>query len=796
MDLVPELDLKSYFQSAKHLTILHKLEEKKCNSVATLLYMFTRAPPLIYDFFYNSCELTKEELHTLNYLTDRMEKEALKMRDVALKNARILTKVNEAISERKSFRRPHQFVNKYPIWYRVKIGEQIEGDYQHRNRSLQEVNERTGIRLFTLCNWYSKVKYYKKMSIKYPGIMNMNVFGGQQQRDAEIGHMLLEKGVRETCRRLKYKIRGGPRGLCMRLFSYIQCAALSFGEEVNTALATLRLGYSSNSVYGVTYAKLLAFERVYRNWLRNGGKPTVFLQYKDVDGVSLNDKEENTLIDDTVIALSDSLSEEEYIDPKHSRKWEISPEYDERPYPKREMKTPRISSIGHRFSKDKQRKKNIGKSKFDVIEERWAIVILYKYLVMTPAELGCALRLPHGVVWHSLELYETYGPRGLVDNVTQERVVELFEEKHGEEIRKFIDGELARGNAISLRSTFEHLREVTGAGKHMGTLGKVLRKLGYIYCASKVVYKEKHKERVIDMRVDYLREFFANRERSKEEGGQKREIYVDESFIRDFKKIRYCWMTAEQYKTREMPGTSIYNEIAIVGALSDTGWVGVDYPNLEEKLRESNQEFTFSHGTILYFKTLNPDKRDPHTCFTRETFGAYFREKLMPLLEESSLIIMDRAAYHTPAADSEFHVKKAKKPELLEYLIGKGVALQPKSSTQELKAIALEICPYARTYLEVDAEKAGHRVLYTPPYHPELNPIEMAWSMVKKHMYQRNKPDTNSLCIDILPKSFPYVTPSVASKLFSHVNATLHKFYQELPYDDAEQNIIKQMPLV
>lgn len=36
------------------------------------------------------------------------------------------------------------------------------------------------------------------------------------------------------------------------------------------------------------------------------------------------------------------------------------------------------------------------------------------------------------------------------------------------------------------------------------------------------------------------------------------------------------------------------------------------------------------------------------------------------------------------------------------------------------------------------AKNAGHTVLRLPPYHCELNPIELAWAMVKTYVKQNN----------------------------------------------------------
>jgi len=35
--------------------------------------------------------------------------------------------------------------------------------------------------------------------------------------------------------------------------------------------------------------------------------------------------------------------------------------------------------------------------------------------------------------------------------------------------------------------------------------------------------------------------------------------------------------------------------------------------------------------------------------------------------------------------------------------------------------------------LDVLAEESGHQILRTPQYHPELQPIEECWGVVKNH---------------------------------------------------------------
>jgi hypothetical protein len=73
-------------------------------------------------------------------------------------------------------------------------------------------------------------------------------------------------------------------------------------------------------------------------------------------------------------------------------------------------------------------------------------------------------------------------------------------------------------------------------------------------------------------------------------------------------------------------------------------------------------------------------------------------------------MVEGRAARLLMDHDIYFH-EKALKPEL--YLLAKSVHVPKDDACMRIAA------------------KYGHRVLITPPYHPELQPIEIIWAVVK-----------------------------------------------------------------
>ena len=60
-------------------------------------------------------------------------------------------------------------------------------------------------------------------------------------------------------------------------------------------------------------------------------------------------------------------------------------------------------------------------------------------------------------------------------------------------------------------------------------------------------------------------------------------------------------------------------------------------------------------------------------------------------------------------------------------------AYQEAMLKAELLAACKDLCEEPAYALDVLAEESGHQILRTPQYHPELQPIEECWGVVKNH---------------------------------------------------------------
>ena len=144
---------------------------------------------------------------------------------------------------------------------------------------------------------------------------------------------------------------------------------------------------------------------------------------------------------------------------------------------------------------------------------------------------------------------------------------------------------------------------------------------------------------------------------------------------------------------------------------------------------------------------------DYHGNFDTDLFEKWFEKLCVTLTAFGSCIIhMDGASYHkrqtNPAPTS-----KTRKADIQEWLRSKGmapffltkilkgfshsgsyisdIAFDPKAIVAQLLMLVKEHRPSPTYKAQQIASAHGHSLLYTPPYHPELQPIELVWGRVK-----------------------------------------------------------------
>ena len=129
---------------------------------------------------------------------------------------------------------------------------------------------------------------------------------------------------------------------------------------------------------------------------------------------------------------------------------------------------------------------------------------------------------------------------------------------------------------------------------------------------------------------------------------------------------------------------------------------------------------------------------DYHDNINGESYEKYF-ENVCELLKPNSVIIIDNASYHSRNTD-DLPVSKWKKSQFQDWLKVHKIPFRSDALRTELWMLC-KIHRATNTSKVVDniAKRYGHEVLRLPPYHCDLNAIELIWADEKNFVARENK---------------------------------------------------------
>lgn len=320
-------------------------------------------------------------------------------------------------------------------------------------------------------------------------------------------------------------------------------------------------------------------------------------------------------------------------------------------------------------------------------------------------------------------------------------------------IRQFIRKANRNGDRVNIEIIRQFMRDKLRCEVPRTTLRRALQRWGFEFGTGIRSAQLKESERVVIMGRQYLRLKRANRD---VDGQTDRpEVYLDESYINKNHSNDNTWYFEEDGIIIGKP-TGKGERLIIVNAITKDGWV----PNAR-----------------LVFKASEMTG-DYHTNMNWDNFSEWFQEKLLCNIPENSLIIMDNAAYHNVLAEEAFPKKSHSVKRMREWLSNNAIPW----TKDMLKAELFELCSRLATKPEflIDniANKYGHSVLRTPPYHPELQPIETCWAIVKNHVAQQNDCTMKKVLL-LLEEGFAKVNEKTCHNLIKKVNSQEDAFWVE-----------------
>jgi len=183
----------------------------------------------------------------------------------------------------------------------------------------------------------------------------------------------------------------------------------------------------------------------------------------------------------------------------------------------------------------------------------------------------------------------------------------------------------------------------------------------------------------------------------------------------------------------------------------------------------------FVPGGLLCFESKT-NSTDYHDEMNGDTLYEWF-VKTLPLLKENAIIVMDNASYHS-VKKHRIPVKSWRKQAIIDWLESRGVIVQHPIVKNDLMEKVNEIKnQYNQYVIDEYAKENNHIILRLPPYHCELNPIELAWSSVKSYVRTHNNTFKLKDVLELLQKGVEHVTPDMWKNFIEHVKKVEDKFW-------------------
>ena len=151
---------------------------------------------------------------------------------------------------------------------------------------------------------------------------------------------------------------------------------------------------------------------------------------------------------------------------------------------------------------------------------------------------------------------------------------------------------------------------------------------------------------------------------------------------------------------------------------------------------------------------------------------------LLPNIPPNSIIVMDNASYHKALIEDSAPIPTSSRKKIRNWLEQNDVPCRDDCLKVELITMLKKLAPNPTYVIDELACRNGHQVLRTPPYHPELQPIEICWGIVKNEV-ARNCNFTMKNLENQLEAGFNSVTSETCEKIIKGIRHVEDKFWEE-----------------
>lgn len=248
------------------------------------------------------------------------------------------------------------------------------------------------------------------------------------------------------------------------------------------------------------------------------------------------------------------------------------------------------------------------------------------------------------------------------------------------------------------------------------SLWRLVRSLGFTFKKTKTSKEFICESKpMVALRGKYLRKLKELRESNVDI------FYLDESYINAHHTCEKEWQSADGRHQRIIPsGKGKRVVIAHCGGYN-TGLL--------------------ENAGLMFESKSKDDNGDYHKDMDGTVFHNWIRNSVVPVLPKNSCVVMDNASYHNVInPEDKVPTKSTNKGPMKAWLDKYNIDHTAAKTKQDLLQLvnASEQSKVDCFRIDKYLEERGHVPLRLPPYHPQLNPIELIWAEMKKKVAEEN----------------------------------------------------------
>lgn len=326
------------------------------------------------------------------------------------------------------------------------------------------------------------------------------------------------------------------------------------------------------------------------------------------------------------------------------------------------------------------------------------------------------------------------------------------------QLRRWVLDNTNEGTVINVADMCKRVKEFYDIDLSDTTMRRILNvKLGLSYVRIRSKGTMLESDRILDLVDSYLQQI--KELDALPEAERPLAIYTDESFVHVNYAVNKMWAHVQDEDRVFGSPKGKGRRIVIIHFGCQEGWIpeGKKVWACSVRQTESTEDYHRNVDGRIWLSIFE------EVCRALQARGKH------------AVFFMDNARYHKLDGDDEVRreifdgrcLSKTTVPQLKAYCDRFKIPYGEKEYRPELlKKVALHYKGPGWQSVQM-AQRYGHRIIFTPPYWPQFQPIETAWAIVKGYVARHRKAGeyTVDKTLELLEAGFNEVTPEVWQKL-------------------------------